>query len=138
MSINISGQIKVIKDDRGFYRTNLSKKEINQLTGEEETVFMGITVGFRKGVDIKNRTKIDVKEGFLTFFRTDTGKVRENNTPIYNYYPKLMILSFDIVEDGDDTVCTYKGKKTAQDNPRSSETVEEYIPQDYFPSELPF
>lgn len=100
--MNISGETRILKDDKGVYKTTLVTKEINAETNEEESIFMKIHVGFRKGVDVKNKTKIIIKDGFITFFRIATGNTYDNGTPEYKYYPKLIIMDFDIIEDGVD------------------------------------
>lgn len=102
--MNISGETRILKDDRGVYKTTLVTSETNKETGEEEKVFMKINVGFRKGVEVKNKTKINVKEGFISFFRVDTGDFYEDGRPIYKYFPKFIVMDFDIVEDGVDEV----------------------------------
>ena len=72
LSSNFSGETMIFKNDKGFYSTTLSKK--NQ-DGTYANAY--ISVGFRKGVDIPNRTKINVKSGFLTFdqYERDGSKI---------------------------------------------------------------
>lgn len=102
--MNISGETRILKDDKGVYKTTLVTKETNTETGEEESIFMKINVSFRKGVEVKNKTKINIKDGFITFFRINSGETYNDGNPIYKYFPKLMIMDFDIVEEGIDEV----------------------------------
>lgn len=102
MSIQVIGQVTILKDDKNRYRIGISNKEIKD--GEEQTIFMRVTVGFKKGIEVKNKTKIDIKNGFLTFFRIETGNLKEDGTPERKDFPKIMIMDFDIIEDGVDEV----------------------------------
>lgn len=66
LNSNFSGETMIFKNDKGFYSTSLSKK--NQ-DGTYANAY--ISVGFRKGVDLPNKTKINIKSGFLTFDQYD-------------------------------------------------------------------
>ena len=99
MSFKISGKATIFKDEKGVCRVSVSNNELQE-NGEEKTIFMRINVGFKKGVEIKNRTKINVTDGFITFFRIPTGMTTEDGQPMYRKYPKLMIMDFEIIEDG--------------------------------------
>lgn len=57
-----TGKTMVFKNENGFYRTTISTKN-----REGEYVNKGINIAFKKGVDIPNKTVIDVKNGWLTF-----------------------------------------------------------------------
>ena len=58
-----SGETMIFKNDKGFYSTSISKKDLK--TGEYINEYL--PVAFRKGVDIPNKTKINVINGFTTF-----------------------------------------------------------------------
>lgn len=62
LNSNFSGEVMIFKNDKGFYSTTLSKK--NQ-DGSYANAY--VAVSFKKGVDIPNKTKINIKNGFLTF-----------------------------------------------------------------------
>lgn len=62
LNSNFSGEVMIFKNDKGFYSTTLSKK--NQ-DGSYTNAY--VAVSFKKGVDIPNKTKINIKNGFLTF-----------------------------------------------------------------------
>lgn len=96
--MNITGEIIILKDERGIYKTTLVTTETNKITNEEEKIFMKINVGFRREVVLNNKTKINIKQGFITFFRIATNETYEDGKPVYKYFPKLMVMDFDIVE----------------------------------------
>ncbi len=138
--MNISGEARILKDDRGVYKTTLVSTDSNKETGEEEKIFMKINVGFKKGVEVKNKTKINITNGFITFFRIDTGEVDEDGNlkrPIYKYFPKLVIMDFEVLEDGVDEVYSSKPKKTVESN-FNDDTFGEYYPDTYSEDTLPF
>lgn len=121
--MNVTGETRILKDDRGVYKTTLASKEFNVETNEEESIFMKINVGFRKGIELKHKTKINIKDGFLTLFRVPTGNTYEDGNKEYRYFPKLIVLDFDIVEDGVDEVYS---KKDYSNNQNSSNEFDYY------------
>lgn len=133
--MNITGQVTILKDDKGTYRLSIANKEIQE-NGEEQTIFMRINVGFRKGVEVKNKTKINIKDGFLTFFRINTGNVYEDGSPEYKKFPKIMIMDFDVIEEGTDEVYQSKEYSNTQSN-FSNDAFGGYYP-DTSSDELPF
>lgn len=130
--MNVTGEARILKDDRGVYKTTLVTTETNKETQEEEKAFMKINVGFKKDVEVKNKTKINIKDGFLTFFRIATGETYDNGKPIYNYFPKLVIMDFDVIEEGIDETYQTKDYSASQTN-FSDDTL-----GGYDDSELPF
>lgn len=113
--MNISGQVTIFKNDKGIYKLSITNKELQE-NGEEKTIYMQINVGFRKGVEVKNKTKIDIKDGFLTFFKIDSGELTEDGKPIYRKFPKAMIMDFDVIEEGTDEVYHSKDYSNTQNN----------------------
>lgn len=132
--MNILGEARILKDDRGVYKTTLVNTESNKETGEEEKIFMKINVGFRKGVELKNKTKINIKDGFLTFFRMATGNTYEDGKLEYKKFPKIMIMDFEVLEEGTDEPCHSKDYSDTQSNSNEDTTSEFYPSED----ELPF
>lgn len=115
MSLNLTGQIKILKDERGIYKTTLSTKETDE-NGEENKVFMQINVGFRRGTEIKNKSIIEIKDGFLSFFRVKNGQEDEEGKNSYRYYPKLIVLDFELIEEGVDEVYQYRKNEKTENN----------------------
>lgn len=113
--MQIIGETKIFKDDRGVYKLAIANKDINKETGEETTTFMRINVGFKKGLpEVKNQSKINIKNGFLTFYRMETEEVDNEGNKIFRNFPKIMITDFEIVEEGTDDVQT--SYQTKQEN----------------------
>lgn len=133
--MNITGEARILKDDRGVYKTTLVTTETNKETQEEEKAFMKINVGFKKDVEVKNKTKINIKDGFLTFFRIATGEIYDNGKPVYNYFPKLVIMDFDVIEEGTDEVYQTKDYTATQNN-FSDDSMEAYYSETI--DDLPF
>ena len=137
--MNISGEARILKDDRGIYKTTLVSTDTNKETGEEEKMFMKINVSFKKGIEVKNKTKINITNGFITFFRIDTGEVRENGKPDYKYFPKLMIMDFEVLEEGVDEVYSSKPKRAVENDFKDKDNeLSEIYTDTYFDDELPF
>ena len=133
--MNISGEARILKDDRGVYKTTLATKVIDE-NGEEKTIFTKVNVGLKKGVEVKNKTKINITNGFLTFFRIPTEETREDGTTINKDFLKIVIMDFEILEEGVDEVMSSKPKKTVKSNSNDDEMGEFYPTEDY--SDLPF
>lgn len=85
--MKVSGETRIFrKEINGFavYSTNVSNKNTD---GKWEKMY--ITVNLPKGKDLENGTDIDIKNGFLSFYKTKEGlpKIR------------LVIMDFDIKEN---------------------------------------
>lgn len=123
--MQIIGETKIFKDERGVYKLAIANKEINPETNEEEVNFMRINVGFKKGLpEVKNQAKINIVNGFLTFYKIKTNEVNEEGNPIYKNFPKIMITDLEILEEGTDEVLKYREPKT--ENTVSQTTYPEY------------
>ena len=81
--MEIKGKTMIFKNDRGYSTTISNKKE----DGSYENMF--IPVNFKKGIEVPNKTKIDVKNGFLSFFKTKDGLAKV----------KMVIMEFDTEEN---------------------------------------
>lgn len=88
MSINISGEMTIFKNknNTGYYTSTSNKKT----DGTYDKNF--ITVGFRKGVEVENFTKINVTNGFLSHYSYEN----ENGETIKKF--KIMIMDFETIE----------------------------------------
>ena len=85
MGMRITGNnVMVFKNEKGAYSTSISNK---QLDGTYINSY--ITLQFKKGVELENKTKINIKDAFLTFFRTQEG----------NAVYKIVVLDFE--QEGD-------------------------------------
>lgn len=113
--MQVTGQATIFKNDKGVYKLSVMNKELQE-DGTEKSAFMPIHVGFIKGVEVKNKTKIDIKNGFLTFFKIDTGEVNDEGKPIYKKFPKIMVMEFEVIEEGIDEVQQTRDYSNKQNN----------------------
>ena len=117
--MRITEQLRIIKDEKGTYRTAIARKEIDKETGEEKTYFKRMLVGFKKGLpEVKNKAKININSGFLTWFPMELDELDENGNKKTETFWKIIITDFDIVEEGIDEVETsYSNRKQKEKNP---------------------
>ena len=132
--MKVTDKAMIFKNDKGVYKASIARKYLDE-NGEEVTKFMNVHVGFRKGVEVKNKTKIDIKNGFMTFFEIPTGNTYEDGTPEYRNYIKIMILDFEVLEEGVDE--PVHSRNYSQAGNTESEEVETY-PELISDDELPF
>lgn len=94
MSLRITGEnITIFKNEKGFYSTGISNKNMD---GSYENTYM--TVQFKKGVELENKTKINITNAFLTFWKGQDGK------PVF----KIVVLEFTQPGDAkEDTTTTF-------------------------------
>lgn len=84
----ISEMIIHRKENRGHY-TFLSNK-----VEDDKWDTYPINVGFKKGVELEDGTKIKVTDGFITFYRKEPVEGEERGQGVV----KLMVLDYEIVE----------------------------------------
>ena len=104
MSINIGNGTSILtiyKDEQGQYSTYIKGTE-TQEDGEVKDIFMSKKVQFKKGVEVKNRSKIEVTKGWLNCYRIKTGELTEEGKPKYRYHDKYFISEFNLLEEGVD------------------------------------
>lgn len=65
--MNITGKTLIFKNDYG-YTTTISKKNQN---GEYERMY--ISVQLPKGIELENKTKINITKAFLSFYKNKQG-----------------------------------------------------------------
>lgn len=112
--MNVTGECKILKDERGVCRTTLCNKRLDE-NGEETREFYGVIVGFSKGIEVKNKERIDIKKGFLTFFSFE--KELENGEKETVRLPKIMVLEKSTVEEGIDEPFKRFEKKEKEEEP---------------------
>ena len=104
MSINIGNDNSVLtiyKDEQGRYKIYIKGTE-TQEDGEVKDIFMSKKVQFKKGVEVKNRSKIEVIKGWTSCYRIKTDELTEDGKPKYKYFDKYFISEFNLLEDGVD------------------------------------
>ncbi len=114
MSLNIgneSSKIKIYKDEDGKYKTYIKGRELKD-NGNIEDIYMSKKVQFKKDVNLKNRTVIEVIKGWNSCYRIKSDELNENGKPKYKYFDKYFISEFKILEEGvDEPVSSSKQKK---------------------------
>lgn len=83
-------KIMIFKNDKGFYSKGVSKK---MQDGTYQKAYF--PVQFKKGVELANRTQIEVKNSFLSFY------MNKENKPVFYE----MIIDFELA-NGTTTVDT--------------------------------
>lgn len=84
--INITGEVIIKKSEKGAYYTNTSTKKLE----DEKYDYAPILVGFKKGVELADFSKIKITNGFLTHFRMDDDTFRN----------KIIVLEYEILSEG--------------------------------------
>lgn len=77
--MKIIGETMIFRNDIG-YSTSISRKKED---GTYENMF--IPVSFRKGVEVQNKTKINIIDGFMSFYKNKNGLA----------IPKFVIMDFE-------------------------------------------
>ena len=104
MSINIGNEtskLTIYKDEKGRYKIYIKGTETKE-NGEVQDVFMAKKVQFKNGVELKNRSKIEVIKGWESCYRIKTEELTEEGKPKYRYYDKYFINEFNLLEEGVD------------------------------------
>lgn len=104
MGINIGkelSKITIYKDDNQRYKTYIKGTE-TQENGEVKDIFMSKKIQFKKGVEVKNKSKIEVIKGWTSCYRIKTDELTEEGKPKYKYFDKYFISEFNLLEDGVD------------------------------------
>lgn len=132
-------QVTIFKDERGINFAYVTNKEQDE-NGEPYFTYARINIKFRKGVEVKNRTKIRINDGFLTFYQSSTGEFSEKTgKEIKRNYFKIVVMDFDVLEDGIDEPYTYQVK--GQNNEKSNTNFDNFDNFDIYGGEdddLPF
>lgn len=119
MSVNIGNEASILtiyRDEQGRYKIYIKGTEIQE-DGEVKDVFMSKKVQFKKGVEVKNRSKIEVIKGWTSCYRIQTDELTEEGKPKYKYYDKYFISEFELLEDGiDEPVKTKQQTQSKQED----------------------
>lgn len=104
MSINIGNEKSILiiyKDEQGKYKTYIRGTE-TQEDASVKDIYMSKKVQFKKGVEVKNRSKIEVIKGWTSCYRIKTDELTEDGKPKYKYLDKYFISEFNLLEEGVD------------------------------------
>lgn len=104
MGINIGidkSILTVYKDEQGKYYIYIKGTEIQE-NGETKDIFMRKKVQFMKGIEVKNKSKIEVIEGWTSCYRIKTDELNDKGEPKYKKFDKYFIKKFNLLEEGVD------------------------------------
>ena len=90
--MNITGKTLIFKNDYG-YTTTISKKNQN---GEYERMY--ISVQLPKGIELENKTMIDINKGFLSFYKNKQG-LSQIKLVVMEYQTENEIQDNDYIND---------------------------------------
>lgn len=102
MSVNIGNDKSVLtiyKDEQGRYKIYIKGTEVQE-NGSIQDIYMSKKVQFKKGVEVKNRSKIEVIKGWSSCYRIKTDELTEEGKPKYKYFDKYFISEFNLLEEG--------------------------------------
>ena len=119
MSVNIGNEpsiMRIYKDEQGRYKTYIKGTELNK-NGEKQDIFMSKKVQFRKGIEVKNKSVIEVTKGWFDCYRIPIEETTQDGKPKYKYFDKLFVSEFNLLEEGTDEVQkTKQPKQEPQDS----------------------
>ncbi len=128
MSINIGqepSKLTIYKDEQGKYKIYIKGTELKE-NGEKQDIFMSKKVQFRKGIEVKNKSVIEVIKGWTDCYRIPIGEINENGKPKYKYFDKIFVSEFNLLEEGTDEVQkTKQPKQEPQDSFAFDSTTDE-------------
>lgn len=104
MSINIGNNnsiLTIYKDEQGKYKTYIKGTELQE-DGSVKDIYMSKKIQFRKGVEVKNKSKVEVTKGWSNCYRVKTDQLTEEGKPKYKYFDKYFISEFNLLEEGVD------------------------------------
>ncbi len=130
MSVNIGNEgsiLTIYKDEQGRYKIYIKGTE-TQEDGEVKDIFMSKKVQFKKGVEVKNRSKIEVVKGWTSCYRIQTDELTEEGKPKYKYFDKYFISEFNLLEEGVD-----EPQKQRQQTPTKQEDFSFSVSDDDLP-----
>ena len=118
MSINIGkepSKLTIYKDEQGRYKIYIKGIETKEDV-ETQDIFMSKKVQFKNGVEVKNRSVIEVIKGWTSCYRIKQDELTEDGKPKYKYFDKYFISEFNLLEEGTDEPVKTKQEKTKQDD----------------------
>lgn len=137
MSVNLGtnlSKMTIYRDENGRYKTYIKSTDIDE-NGEKKDIFMSKKVQFRKDVHVRNKSVIEVTEGWLAPYRIKTKEKDSEGKLKYKYFDKIFINEFRLLEDGIDE--DQKVKQYQEQEPQ--EKVQENFAFDsYSADDLPF
>ena len=139
MNISSKKEVTVYKDDRGIYKISQKGRKLNEETQEFEDDWQKVIANFQPKVELKNETKIKIKDGYDSHYVIKTQWTYDDGKSVYMRMPKYIIKDFEVVKEGIDEVYSSKPKKSVENNSDVNE-MNEFYPDTYSDdfSDLPF
>lgn len=130
MSINIGNEKSILiiyKDEQGKYKTYIRGTE-TQEDASVKDIYMSKKVQFKKGVEVKNRSKIEVIKGWTSCYRIKTDELTEDGKAKYKYLDKYFISEFNVLEEGTDQQIKPKQQEQSKQEDFSFTTDDSDLP----------
>lgn len=89
---------------------------------------MSKKVQFRKGVELKNKSVIEVTKGWVSCYRILTEELNENGKPKYKYFDKLFVSEFNLIEEGTEENRKTKQHKQEPQNDFTFDSAQDILP----------
>ncbi len=137
MSINLGtnlSKMTIYRDENGRYKTYIKSTDIDE-NGEKKDIFMSKKVQFRKDVHVRNKSVIEVTEGWLAPYRIKTKEKDSERKLKYKYFDKIFINEFKLLEDGIDED---QKVKQYQEQEQHEKVQEDFAFDSYSADDLPF
>lgn len=99
--MQIRGETMIFANEKGGYSTTVSNKKPD---GTYDNMY--IAVNFKKDIEVENQTKIDITNGFLSFYKTREGLPK----------PKIVVMNFEIKGKKEEAVNTNNNFEISQDD----------------------
>lgn len=100
--MKVTGETMIFKNQNGSYSTTVSNKKED---GTYENMY--ITVNFRKGVEVENKTKINITDSFISFYKDRNGLSKL----------KIVVMSFETAEQNSEFTPTNEFAPIQDDEP---------------------
>lgn len=136
MGINVGTKqqckMTIYRDEQGRYKTYIKSTEVLQ-DGSTKDVLMSKKVQFRKDVHVRNKSVIEVIDGWIAPYRIPLKETTEEGKTKHKYLDKLFINEFNLLEDGID-----ENQKTKQYNKPSTVPQQDFGFNALDDDDLPF
>ena len=130
MSINIGNDkstLTIYKDEQGKFKTYIKGTE-TQEDGSIKDIYMSKKVQFKKGIEVKNKSRIEVVKGWSSCYRIKTDELTEEGKPKYKYFDKYFISEFNLLEEGVDEPQKQRQQKQAKQEDFSFSLSDDDLP----------
>ena len=125
-SLNVTGRKMIFKNEKGLYSTTISNKKPD---GTYENMY--ISVGLPRDREIENKTVIDIKNAFLSFYTTGDEESLKKNI-------KLVVMDFEETMNADEQANAAQADAVSEPTTQNAEIGEQGQIEAMWEDELPF